>query len=72
MNNPAESGNISLLGSILLGIISWFTPENIDLGIKILTGAGALTAAVFAARYHFYATKEKKESLKKLRNGGDK
>jgi hypothetical protein len=68
MNNPAENGNVSLLGTIFLGIISWMTPENIDLGLKIITGAGALVSAILAARYYWYATKEKKQSLKKMKN----
>lgn len=68
MNHSAESGNTSLLSSIVLGIISWLTPENIDMSVKIVTGLGALISAVLAARYYWYATKEKKESLKKMKN----
>lgn len=68
MNNPAENGNMSLLGSIFLGMISWLTPENIDIGLKVLTGIGAIVSAILACRYYWYATKEKKESLKKMKN----
>ena len=68
MNNPAENGNLSLLGSILLGIISWFTPENVDLVLKIVTAIGAIVSAIFAARYYWYATKEKKATLKKMKD----
>ena len=68
MNNPAENGNLSLLGSILLGIISWFTPENVDLVLKIVTATGAIVSAIFAARYYWYATKEKKATLKKMKD----
>jgi hypothetical protein len=67
MNNPAENGNVSLMGTIFLGIISWLTPENIDLGLKVITGIGALVSAILAARYYWYATKEKKQSLKKMK-----
>lgn len=68
-NNPAEYGGISLCGFVFLGIVSWFTPENIDLTLKVLTGVGALVSASLAARYYWYATKEKKESLKKMKDG---
>jgi len=66
MDNPSSSGNNSLLISILLGMFSWMTPERVDIGLKIMTGLGALVAAIFAARYHYYAAKEKKERIKKL------
>lgn len=69
MNNPAENGNVSLCGTIFLGIVSWLTPENIDLGLKVITGTGALVSAILAARYYWYATKEKKESLKRSKDG---
>jgi hypothetical protein len=65
MNDPVENGKLSLLGSILLSIVSWFTPENIDLTLKLITGSGALIAAIFSARYYWYATKEKKKNLGK-------
>lgn len=66
MNNPVENGNISLLGTIFLGAISWFTPENIDMGLKIITAVGASASAILACRYYWYAAKEKKESIKKM------
>ena len=67
MDNPSTNGNNSLLLSVILGIFSWFTPESMDVGLKIITAIGAITAAVFAARYHYYAAKEKKEKIKRLR-----
>lgn len=67
MDNPSTNGNNSLLLSVILGIFSWFTPERMDVGLKIITAIGAITAAVFAARYHYYAAKEKKEKIKRLR-----
>lgn len=69
MNNPAENGNLSLCGTVFLGIVSWFSPQNIDLGLKVITGMGALVSAILAARYYWYATKEKKENLKKMQDG---
>lgn len=67
MDNPSTSGNNSLLITIILGIFSWFTPERVDIGLKIITAIGAVTAAIFAARYHYYAAKEKKERIKRFR-----
>lgn len=64
MDNPAENGHVSLFGTIFLGMVSWLTPENIDLGLKVVTGFGALISAVLASRYYWYAAKEKKENLK--------
>ena len=68
MNNSGENGNISFFGAVLLGMFSWLTPGNIDLTLKILTAGGALAAAIFAVRYHWYATQDKKEILKKMRD----
>lgn len=69
MDNSAENGHLSFLGSILLGIVSWFSPENIDTTIKIITALGALVSGALAARYYWYATKEKKQSIKKMKDG---
>jgi hypothetical protein len=69
MNNTAEKGNISLCGTLFLGIVSWLTPENIDMGLKVITGIGALVSAILAARYYWYATKEKKETIKRMKDG---
>ena len=68
MDNPSTNGYYSLTLSIILGIFSWFTPERVDMGLKVVTGIGALVAAIFAARYHYYATKEKKEALRRFKN----
>jgi hypothetical protein len=65
MNETVENGNLSFFGVLYFGAISWLTPENIDLGLKVVTGIGAFVSAVLAARYYWYATKEKKQSLKK-------
>ena len=67
MENPSNNGNNSLLISIILGIFSWMTPDVIDIGIKIITAVGALIAAIFASRYHYYAAKEKKERIRRLK-----
>lgn len=66
MNQSPEYANVSLFGTIFLGAVSWLTPETIDLGLKVVTGLGAVVSGVLAARYYWYATKEKKAALKKL------
>jgi len=66
MDSPSNNGNNSLLISIILGIFSWMTPENVDIGLKILTAAGAVTAAIFAVRYHIVATRVKNKELEIL------
>lgn len=68
MNETVENGHISLLGTIVLGIISWFTPENVDMTVKLITALGAVISAILAGRYYWYATKEKKENLKRMRD----
>lgn len=67
MDNSAHiHGNNSLVIAIILGIFSWLTPDRVDLGLRIITAIGAVTAAIFAARYHYYAAKEKKERIKRF------
>lgn len=63
MDNPSNNGDNSLLISIILGVFSWMTPERVDVGLKILTALGAITAAVFAIRYHIAATRVKNKEL---------
>lgn len=69
MNDPVENGRLSLCGTVVLGILSWLTPQNIDIGLKVITGLGALVSAILAGRYYWYATKEKKENLKRIKDG---
>lgn len=63
MDNSASNGNISFLGTVFLGLVSWLTPENIDIGFKVMTGIGAVTCSILGARYYYYATLEKKRKL---------
>lgn len=72
MDNPSTNGDNSLLISILLGIFSWFTPDRVDLGLKVATGLGAIVAAIFAVRYHIAATKVKEKELENLKNADKK
>lgn len=66
MDNASNNGNNSLFLSIILGVFSWFTPERVDIGLKVLTAVGAVTAAIFAIRYHIAATKLKKRELEEF------
>lgn len=64
-NTNALYGHRSLIGSVFLGIVSWFTPENLDMTLKILTALGAVISAVAATRYYIIATREKQQQIKK-------
>lgn len=55
--NNSMNGDTSAIASIFLGIITWFSPGNIDLGIKILVGLGSIGTAIMAMRYYYFATK---------------
>ena len=62
-NINVENGNLSALCSVLLGIVTWFTPQNVEYGLKILVAIGSIVTAVMAVRYYYFATLEKKKSL---------
>ena len=76
MDNPVQNGNLSLAISALLGIVSWFTPANIDFTLKVMTFIGFAIGVFFAARYHWIAyrtskvdKKIKEERLKRMKRG---
>ncbi len=69
--NKSLKGNLFCMSVLILGSPTWLTPENVDTGLKIITGLAAATAAVFTARFQWYATKEKKERIKKLKRDED-
>lgn len=62
-NINVENGNMSAFCSVLLGIVTWFTPQNVEYGLKILVAIGSIVTAVMAIRYYYFATKEKKRLL---------
>lgn len=72
MDNAPTNGYKSLFLSTILGIFSWFTPERVDIGLKVITAIGAIIAAIFAAYYHYYAAKEKKERIRLLQKNKKK
>lgn len=53
------------LCSVLCGIFA--SVGNVEFYVRIVAGLAATGAAFMACRYHWYATKEKIESLKKLK-----
>ncbi len=55
-----------LFASGVLNIFTWMTPANVDVGMKVITGLGAVIASWAAWRYYRAATKEKKLIIKKL------
>jgi len=59
------NGDRTLTLSVFLSMFNWIS-ENGDLTIKIITAVGAITSALFAARYYHLAAKHKKMQIKKL------
>lgn len=62
-NVHVENGNASAISSILLGIVTFTTPEGIEYWLKIAVGLGSLVTAIMAVRYYHFATLEKKKKL---------
>ena len=63
--NPADSGqhgNLCGIFAVFLAMVTWFN-QNGDSAIKIVTGVASIVTAIFACRYYYYATKEKKKNL---------
>lgn len=68
MEHPQFSGHPLVAGvyafaSLLFGSFASIA-NNVELWVRIAAGVAAITAAVLAGRYHWYATKEKINSLK--------
>lgn len=55
---------ISAAISFTCGIISWISMLQLQPYISAIAGMLGIVSAVFAIRYYYYATKEKKQSLK--------
>ncbi len=68
MNHSLENGNQSFLISIILGILTWFTPDTVELGVKIVVGIGSIVTAIMACRYYYYSIKEKKQLIEEHKN----
>lgn len=64
MEQNAENGNLSFAISIMLGFMS-IVLDNIDIVMKVILFFASISAAIMAIRYHYYATKEKKQQIKK-------
>jgi hypothetical protein len=74
MREKSLKADILFFCTITFGMPSWFNtiqinPSNLDTTVKVVTGVVAIIAGFFASRYHYYATKEKKERLKRLKEG---
>lgn len=57
----------SILSS-LSAIIAWISIKDAQVIMAIGASGAAVISGGFAARYYWYATKEKKENLKKLKS----
>lgn len=68
-SNNALNGLKCFAGTILLGIATWFDPEHIDRTMKVLTGTGATISAILAGVYYIFAIKEKRQSIKRMKDG---
>ena len=68
MDNSSSNGTSSLILSIILGIFTWFTPDRVDIVLKIITASGALVSAIMATRYYYTAAKLNKERIKRLKD----
>lgn len=64
-NVNVENGNASAATSIVLGIMTWLTPENAELGLKVLVAIGSIITAIMAIRYYYFATIHQKNKIKK-------
>jgi hypothetical protein len=62
------TGLLNAITSLISGIVAWISLQQAQTVITFLASAVALVSGIFAARYYWYATKEKKETLKKLRS----
>jgi len=62
MDHNASNGNISFLISIFLGVMS-FLIGNIDIIMKLSVALASVIAAIMAIRYHYYATRERKQQI---------
>lgn len=60
--DSGQSGNLCGVFSLFLAGVTWFN-ENGDATMKIVTGIASIITALFACRYYYYATKEKKKNL---------
>lgn len=66
----AQNGYLALFVSFILSIPTYFS--NLDIILKVAVAVATIGAAALAGRYHYYAAKEKKERLKRLKNNDKK
>jgi hypothetical protein len=55
-NSNVEFGHLSLVVSILTGIISWIGTIDVSEFIKSTAGVVAIAAGIMAIRYYYFAT----------------
>ena len=61
---------LALFISIFSTIIAWVSIQQVQVIMTMVASCTAIVSALFAARYYYFATKEKKHSLKKNKDGG--
>jgi len=59
-NHNADQGNISLLISIITGMLAWIGSYSLGEVFKGVSMAVSIIAGIMAIRYYYYATKKQK------------
>lgn len=58
-----ENGHTNALLAIVFAVISWLTPQSVDLLVKVASGLAAVATAIMAVRYYYWATKDAKKKV---------
>jgi len=61
-NSNVGYGHLSLMISVLSGIISWFGTIDVGEAIKGAAGIVSIGAGIMAMRYYYYATIKAKKN----------
>lgn len=64
-NQFSTNAHNSAFTSLVLGFITWITPEDVDIIIKVIVGLGSISTAIMACLFYYYGIKEKKAALRK-------
>jgi uncharacterized membrane-anchored protein len=64
-NGTPGSGLVASIVSVFSGIMAWISLKDTQVIITIIAGMVGIASGIFAIRYYIYATREKKQNLKK-------
>lgn len=68
MNDNNGNGLFNLFLSGFASIIAFLTLDNIQFIFSLVSAIIAIVSGILAARYYFFAAKEKKINIEKLKN----